>query len=816
MIRNYLKIAMRALWRSKGHSFINISGLSLGISCCILIVLFIKDEWTFDRFHSKADRIFRAYAIEDYGENQRFFDTNTPFPMGPALKENFAEVEEMVRINPISTQIKVEDALFSEQVMIAGQGFFTVFDFEVVSGDKTTALDDPAHVLISQTMATKFFGKSDPIGKDIAILLRDKFENFTVKAVLKDPPANSSITFTMLISDLNYPRLYSESTLTTAWFNITPETYVLVKEGVERETLEKKFPPVFRTLLGEAYERSKYFVGLQPLTSIHLDTTFPTAIAPVSDPKYSYILGAIATLILVVACINFVTLSIGRSLKRTKEVGIRKVVGAQRRQLIFQFIGEAVIITIIALLIGVILSVVSLPVFNDLSAKQLQITPDPFMGLVLIALIVIIGLMAGSYPAFFLSAFNPMVILKGSAKAGNNKQRVRKVLVGIQLVLSIFLISSTLLMYRQLNFLQKKNLGFARDQLMVIQLNVNRSGRLSERIRAGFEKAEQFKSEMSNVQGVGEVCASSHDFGNGSWTNVGYTDEKGVYRTFNVNIIDDDYLPSMKMELAMGRNFSDSHPSDSKRGIIVNEAFAREYGWKDPIGQHIPGKDFVEHEVIGVVKDFNYASLYTAVEPLVLALDPAIPMSGIENININNSPIPKLLVRLEAGKMADAIDGVKGVWNRLTGGEEFDFSFVDQALAAQYRNDQNLGRIVSTASMLAILIGSLGLYGLASLALQNRTREISIRKVFGASQRSLLILLSREYFFLVAISLALSIPVTIYLMNQWLSSFEYRIDIGADIFILAGGLSLAIALVTISYQIVKTAWTQPAETLKYE
>jgi putative ABC transport system permease protein len=815
MVKNYLKIAFRALWRNKAHSLINITGLSLGIGCCLLIVLFVKDEWTFDRFHSKSDRIYRAYAIEDWGENQRFFDTATPFPLGPALKDNLEEVEQLVRISTTSAQVRIGEALFSETVTLAGTPMLEVFDFELEQGDRQTALSSPSHVLITESTAKKLFGQTDPMEKNIEIQLGERMEQFTVKGVLEDPPTNSSITFSLVISDENNPKLYSERVLTSAWFNIAPETYVLLKEGVDPKALEKKFPAVFKPLLGEDYERSKYFVGLQPMTSIHLDTSFPAAIAPVTDPKYSYILAAISALILFVACINFITLSIGRSLKRAREVGIRKVVGAVRSQIIFQFVGEAVIVTIFSLAIGLLLAVAALPVFNEMAGKQLRIEADVFIGIVLFSLVGIIGLFAGSYPAFVLSGFKPISILKGNIQGGDTKQRIRKVLVGVQLVLSIFLVSSTLLMHKQLSYLQNKNLGYSKDQLAVIQLTVPRTGRLSERVKAGFEKAEQFKLELGKIKGIREVATASHDFGNGNWTNVGYTDDKGTYRTFFVNIVDELYFPVMKMDLVQGRNFSDT-PSDRQRSIIVNEAFVNAYGWKDPIGKRIPGKAFVDHEVIGVVRDFNFASLYTKVEPLVLALDPTVPFSGIENINISNSPIPKLMVRLQGGAIASSMDQIKDVWNKLTGGEEFDYSFVDQSLAAQYRADQNLGRIVRTASILAILIGSLGLYGLASLAMQNRTKEISIRKVLGATEQSLLMLLSKEFMLLIVICLVISVPITIYLMNTWLSTFEYRVGITADIFFIAGAISLFIALATISYQVIRTVWTQPADTLKYE
>jgi putative ABC transport system permease protein len=539
----------------------------------------------------------------------------------------------------------------------------------------------------------------------------------------------------------------------------------------------------------------------------------------VSNPRYAAILAAIASLILFVACINFVTLSIGRSLKRAKEVGIRKVVGAARKQIIFQFIGEAVIISLVSLFFGLILAVLNLPLFNTLSGKQLVFPMDGFMALVILSLVFVIGIISGSYPAFVLSAFKPISILKGVLVTGNSRFGIRKVLVGVQLVLSIFLISSTLLMRKQLSLLQNKNLGFNKEQLAVLQLNVPRvpgQSKLAQRVKIGFEKAEQFKPELQKFPGVAAVCASSHDFGDGSWTNVGYTDDTGVYRSFNANSIDDDYIPVMRMELVAGRNFSSENPSDMLRSIIVNEAFVKEYGWSDAIGKRIPGKNFAEHEIIGVVKDFNYTALYTKVEPLVMVMDPTITLSGSENINFDNSPIPKLVVRLTPGNMSATIDQIKIVWEKLTGGEEFAFSFVDERLAAQYRNDQNLGKIISIATMLAIVIGSLGLYGLASLAMQNRTKEISIRKVLGATEQSLLVLLSKEYVLLVGISLILSVPVTWYLMTQWLQSFEYRVEIGLESFFVAGGISLLIALLTISYQTIKTASAQPAETLKYE
>lgn len=817
MLQNYLKIALRSLLRSKVHSIINISGLGLGIACCMLIVLFVNDEWTFDSFHTKADRIYRVFGKENYGENQEFFWTTSPFPMGPALKENIPEVERQVRINRMYAQVKVGDKQFTEGVAIAGQDFFRVFDFNIIKGDDQDPLGQQNNVVLARWLAKKYFGDTDPINKTISIQLGETFEEFKVTAVTDNVPTNSSIRYYLLLSDLVYPKLYNQQTLTSGWFNINPETYVMLQEGAEKNMVESKFPALFRTLLGdERYNESKYTVGLQPIRTIHLDTSFPQGDAPVSDPKYGYILAAIAILILLVACINFVTLSVGRSIRRAKEVGIRKVVGAYRKQLIAQFIGEAIIVTVISLVLGVVASYLSLPLFNDLSGKNLVLDFNPTTVATILALLAVIGLIAGSYPAFVLSRFKPASILKGGPQSGNSKQGLRRALVGIQLVLAIFLISSTLVMRNQLEFLQNKNLGFNKEQLAVAQLNVPRGGGLVKRVEAGFEKAEQLKSVLTTYPEISGACAASQEFGTGGWINLGYTDEKGVYRTFDFNVIDEDFLGVMKMELAAGRAFDKEIPSDRRRSVIVNESFVKEYGWADPVGKKIPGKNFLDHEIIGVVKDFNFTSLYTRVPPAVLVINPAVLLAGSENINMSDTPVPKIIVRLGAGETATGIKRLEEAWNKVVPGEEFEFHFVDQTIAEQYRSEQNLGKIIGIATVLAILIGSMGLYGLASLAMQSRVKEISIRKVMGATERSLLVLLTKDYLLLVVVALFLSIPITIYLMQGWLATFEYRVSIGWEVFALSGGISLVVALSTIGYQTLKTAWTQPAESLKYE
>ncbi len=817
MFKNYLKIAIRSLWRNKAHSLINIVGLTIGIACCILILLFVKDEWTFDAFHKKADRIYRVFVNENWGKDQEFFYTTSPFPMGPTLKENLGEVEHQVRINPMGVQVKIGDQEFSEQILVAGKDFYKVFDFDNVKGSGDQTLQSQTGIVISRKMAQKYFGDVDPINKVISIQLNNVYEDFNVGAVVQNSPTNSSIQFDIMISDLNFTKLFPEQVLNEAWFNISPETYILLREGTQPEMVVDKFPDLFRTVLGEKeFGESNYAPGLQPLLSIHLDTSFPAGNVPVSDPKYSYILAAIAVLILAVACINFITLSVGRSLKRSKEVGIRKVVGAQRVQLVSQFMGEAVLVTLLSMGLGILLAILLLPYFNDLAAKQLIFPFDGFLVIVVLALLVIIGLFSGSYPALVLSGFKPISILKGGLKIGSNKQTLRKGLVAIQLVFSIFLISSSLIMQQQLNFLQNKNLGFNKEQVMVLNIPASGGRGLAEVINSGFETSVTMKAELGNNPEVLGIASSSHDFANGNWTQIGYTDDADVYRELNVNVIDEDFIPVMGMEIIAGRNFDANIPSDKRRGMIVNESLLKAYGWEEAIGKRLPGKNLGDHEIIGVVKDFNYTSLYTRVEPLAMVQDVNLALKGVENINIQSSPVPKLLIRLQAGKAMTAIEKIKAQWPALSGKEEFDFTFVDEAINQQYSSEKTLGKIVAIATLLAILIGSLGLYGLASLSLQNRTKEISIRKILGATEQSLLVLLSKEYVYLVAISLVISVPITWYLMKGWLASFEYRIEMGPGVFLMAGMIGLTIAFLTILYQALKTTWTSPAETLKYE
>ena len=813
MIKHQIVIAIRALWNHKIHSLINVAGLAMAVAVTTLAALFVHDEWTFDQFHSKADRIFRVWVKEDWGENRKYFNVATPFAMGPALTENFAEVERQVRIHKMGTQVKAGDRQFTETLTIAGRDFFDVFDFEVISGTRN-ALQTADGIVLTAFVAQKYFGNADPIGRPLSVELGEGFAEFTVKAVVKNLPANSSVRFYLLISDLNYPKLMSQQAMTPGWFNVTPETYVLLRPGVVAPDLQQRFPKVFRTLIGEEdFERSHYEVGLQPLTDIHLNTSFPAELAKVSDPRYSYILGGVALLVLAVACINFVTMSIGRTITRSREVGVRKAAGASRGQIMRQFTGEALVVTTVSVISGLIVARLCLPLFNDLADKRLTLQVNLLTFVSSCVLLLTIGILAGSYPALVLSRLKPADVLKGKL-TGTARQRLRQTLVTIQLALSIFLVGTSLIMTRQLDLLQHKDLGFDKSHLVVMQLNVPRSGGLANRVQLGFEKAKILKAELQRLRSVQGVCAASHDFANGTWAEIGFTDDLGVYRAFNLNTVDEQYIPLLKMEFSRGRNFLAGNEADARRGMIINEACAAALGMKHPIGMRLPGKAFGDHEIIGVVKDFNFQSLHSGVTPLVMVMDPRIVTAGAENVSIGNTPVPKVFVRIDGDDIQTSLADIQSVWAKFSPDEEFKYSFVDIALENQYQSDYNLNRIMKITTGLAVFIVSLGLYALVSLAMQARMREVSIRKVMGASIQSLLVLLSRNYFLLVVIASAVSVPFTLYMANTWLETFAYRVDVGWDVFIQAMLIGLTLCAAAIGARVLHATRVSPAKTLK--
>jgi putative ABC transport system permease protein len=803
MFKNYLKVALRNLLRHKVYTFINIAGLSLGIAFCLLILLFVKDEWSYDTFHPKADRIYRLATKEITADKQEYFGTNTAFVLAPTLKQNLAEVESTVRVGVHMNLIRKGETVFSESMHLVDSNFFEVFNFPLIKGDKATALKSPSSVVVTEETAKRFFGQEDPIGKTLNIRLRDTDYAFTISAVAENPPSNSSIRFDYLISFANATNVWNERAL-ASFFQVYGETYILLTPTANIAQVEQKVPAIIKQHMREDFT-GQYLVMFQPITDIHLNTDFPEGLEPISDPAYSYILCTVALLVLLIASINFITLSLGRSIDRAREVGVRKVVGALRNQLVMQFWGEAILVSFLALILGMVMAKLTLPVFNELADKTLSYPIFSSITLVSLLLAFIVGILAGIYPALFLSGFNPIEVLKGRLQVGDAGV-YRRFLIGFQFVLSIALIICTLIMSQQLNFLQNKNLGFDKEQVIIIPTGV-----------AGDEALSiygRMKNELSSHPSIAQVSQSVFAIGEG-WIQADYRDNNKTVRPFMMNIVDVDFLKTMKADIISGRDFSKEITSDISQGIIVNEALVKEYGWKEPLGQRLPGPNFPAHQVVGVVADFNYESLHTPVKPLVLALSDSL-LKGTDNVMFQASSRRKVMVRAKQGNLQETVALLEQTWKKAAPNLPFNFSFVDETLNNQYRREIRLNNMMNYATGFAIFISCMGLFSLATLAVQKRRREIGVRKVMGASVQRIVLMFSREFAILVLLSFLVAAPLAYYLMHQWLQDFEYQINISIWIFLLAGGLSLLIALITVSYQVVKAALANPVNALRSE
>jgi putative ABC transport system permease protein len=814
MLFNYLKVSFRNLWREKFNSLINIIGLSVGIACTILIVMYVTDELTFDSFHRNSDNLYRVKTIMTRGQEE-VVEGMAPFVFAATARAEIPEIKAITVHTSYSDIIEHKGEVFRETMTIVSEDFFDMFDFKIVDGTVSRALKDPANIVITAATAIKFFGSTRATGELLRITIGGELKDYQVQAVVEDVPSNSSIQFTILMGDSNLKLLFEERQL-THWFMIAGEVYVLLRDGVTAADVEAKFPAMLKNAMGaEMFSRAEVRNELQPIKDIHLGENI-SGIAPVSDRKYTFILSVIAFLILLIACINFVTISLANSVGRSKEIGVRKSVGALQAQLVFQFLLEAVLTALIALGIGLMVVWVVLPLFNELAQKNLHFQLTPVDLLSYLGITMIVAFIAGFYPALVISQFNPTKILKGNINVGSGKQVLRSFMVGGQFVLTIFLISSTLIMRAQLAYLQEKNLGFDKEQLIEIPLNVEARDGMRRSIVKGFEKGRRFENLIKASTNVSGTMITSHTFGPGGWTRIGYPNETGEIDNFFFNTVSAEFVSVLGIKITQGRDFEVDNEADKLRSVLVNEAFVKEFNLKRPIGARIPNEEFDDHEIIGVVEDFNFASLHMPVEPLVLAINTNIGFSGARNVDLNSNPVPKVVVRVNPGVVQEFISQMEYSWNEAYPGEPFNYQFVDELLSKQYQQEQKLGRMVTSASVLAIIIGSLGLFALSMLTISARSKEMSIRKVLGASNRTIAYVLSKGYILLVMVALIVSVPLSYQAMNNWLDDFEFRITIGPTIFVGAGIISMVIALLAVSYHSIKLALSSPVNGLRSE
>lgn len=811
MIKNYVRIAIRNLFKHRGFSLINIIGLTVGLTCCFLILLFVRDELSYDKYNQNSDRIYRV-ILHGRISNSTFNMAVSCSPVGPTLKNELPEVKNFARLfNAGIPVIRYRDKVFSEDRFYwADSTFFDVFTLPFIKGNPKTALVKPNSVVITESTAKKYFGNDNAIGK---ILNSDNRRDYIVTGVIKDVPRNSHFHFDFLGSLSSYNNIMQDQ----RWLSNNLYSYVLLDKGVTYDMIKDKMEnvvlkyvaPQVKQALGVSFEQLKksgaiYHYTLQPLEDIHLYSHLDNELEPNSDIQYVYIFALIALGILLIACINFMNLATARSAMRAKEVGIRKTLGSKKSQLVWQFIFESVLMSTIAVIFAAFLAELFLPFFNEITGKNITFGLNE--GLTLIPLFIvfalIVGILAGSYPAFFLSAFDPVTVLKGNTLKGGKNSYLRSTLVISQFAVSIILIIGTFVVKEQLDYIQNKKLGFNKDQIVLVK-KTDDIGR----------QIESFKRELLSNPDITSVSNSNTypggpNFGGNAFVAGGESGDKSQL----VMMMGADYgfTDTYQIQMKEGRYYSTEHPSDTLNAIVVNEETVKIFGIKDPIGKTIIAvgntpETSRKFTIIGVTKDFNFESLHSKIRPLAIRL--FVPGRGFGRYTA---------VRVAAGNIKNTLNYIEEKWHKLAGAQAFEYNFFDQEFAKLYKSEERTGKLFTSFSILAIIIATMGLFGLVAFITERRTKEIGIRKVMGASIGEIVFLLSKEFSKWVLFANILAWPLAFYLMNNWLKDFAYRVNIAIWIFPVAGFLVLLVSLLTVSSLTIRAARANPANSLKYE
>ncbi|MBO6623060.1 MAG: ABC transporter permease [Balneola sp.] len=813
MFRNYLKITFRNLWNNKSYSFINIVGLAFGLASCIIILLYVNNELSYDKHHKKANRIARVASFIDFSGSYLELAT-TSAPMGPTLRNDYTEVEDMVRFRPRGeflvrsgdVNIKESDIIFSDPSV------FNVFTIPVIHGNAETALLEPYTLALSRSKALKYFGTENVVGKT---LLLDDDQTFKITAVYEDMPETSHFNFEFLLS----METNADEANNGVWISNNFRTYLLLKEGTDLKAFEENFKSIKKTYIEpqliqftgntledfqEAGNSIEY--ELQPLTDIHLHSDLVAEFEPNGNIKYVFLFSGLAGFILILACINFMNLSTARSVKRAKEVGIRKTLGSVRKQLVTQFFTESILLCLFSFLIALLIVELTLPFFSNLSGTNLVSNYFSNTNLILsiAGIVLVTGLLSGSYPAVMLSGFQPIKVLKGVLDKGTS--RFRSLLVVFQFSVSLVVIIGLLVINKQLNFIQNQSLGFQKEQTVIIHdaytldtnLNVYKEELLKE---------PEFKSAtISSYLPVSGFSMNDQTFWpKGDDPVQGNTSSTQVWR------VDTDYIPTLGMEIIEGRNFSEDRGADDNT-VILNEALANRFGFEEPLGEVIttftqkPDGSFDtenlrEFTVIGIVKNFHFRSLRENIAPLGL-------FKGTSRGNV--------IFKIDSQDAGAALSKLENSWKEMAPGQPFSYSFLDERFDRMYRTENRVSNLVFAFSVLIIIIACLGLFGLSAYSAEQRTKEIGIRKVLGASVSGIVSLVSKDFLKLILISFLIAAPVGYFIMQQWLKEFTYKTNIGFDVFLISGIGIVVIASITVSWQSIKAALTNPVKSLKSE
>jgi putative ABC transport system permease protein len=797
MFKNYLKTALRHILKHKVYSLINVAGLAVGIACCLLIFLFVRDELAFDRHHENADRIFRLVDGFDVEGGQGRLLALSSAPFAPALKREFPQVEEAVRFFPARRRLVAfgEKKAYEDGLFFADASVFGVFTLPLLRGDPARALEEPNTLVVSESIAAKYFGRDDPVNRT----MRVNDQDFLVTNVMADWPRQSHFVASILASMSTLGRIPGvRERYLDNWVRHEFYTYLLLRDAASAAAVEAQLPAFVEAHAAAAVKAvlgDRLYSKLQPLTSIHLRSHLQHEIAANGDIKYVVAFAVVAAFVLLIACVNFMNLATARSSTRSKEVGLRKVVGAGRAELVRQFLGESFLFTAISLVLAVALVVLALPAFNGMAGKSLKPGDmlNPATAFSLLAVLVLAGLASGAYPAFLITAFPAAGILKKPGKTAAGRSLLRKVLVVGQFGASILLIISTAVVLDQLDFLRNRKLGFDKEHVVVIPVRENA-------IRTNIEA---FKADLMRNPAV---LAATLTIGVPGGTVAGdaldiLTNEGKKRVTVRMIYTDHDYVRTMGLELVAGRDFSRDMATDPQEAFLVNEAAVSGLGLADALGTRVEWDD-KRGKIIGVVRNFQFRSLREEITPLVIHIHP--PGAQVVAVRVRPSLVPETLAYLERK------------WKEVDPGHPFEYAFMDETFDAIYKGEERLGRVFGIAAGLAIVIASMGLFGLALFTVEQRTKEIGVRKVLGASAGRIALLLSREFALLVLLANAAAWPAAYVLMRSWLRNFAYRVDLQPLTFILSAAAAFAVALLTIGYQTLRAASADPIRSLRYE
>jgi putative ABC transport system permease protein len=794
MFHNYLKIALRNLWRQKTFSFINISGLAIGLACCILILLYTKDELSYDRFHANTPHLVRLTCkpLDKQGSGKEV--GLAAMVQGPSFKAEIPDIQEFVRVREREMLVKNGANTFNDKATWVDGNFFTVFSFPLVFGEPSKVLSDVHALVVSEETAQKYFGTTKAVGKSLELEVDGKLETFVVTGVARNPPQNSTIKFSLVLPFA----LFEAHNPDQSWLMLSYSTYFLLRPNANLQAMKATMARVYATKAKTEMENERkhgwdgeFVWGVQPLTAMHLASDMDaTGTSDVSNPAYSYILSAIALGILLLACINFVNLTIAQSLKRSKEIGIRKTIGGQRSQLMQQFLTESFLQTAIAFALALCLAELILPMFNDVASKKLSLSYllDTSLVLGFFALFVLTALAAGLYPALVISGFSPAQTLFQRTRFVR-KAYLAKGLVVVQFTLATCMVIGAMVMFQQFTYMTTKDLGYNEKNLLV--LNVPNA--------QDMQRMNVFKTEFAKVANV-EKAAPRTEWQFGTMAKANDKTIDIVYEH-----IDHDFIPTMGATLAGGRNFSSRLSTDSTMSVLVNEAFVRQAGWKEPVGKTI---DFLNGKarnmtVVGVIKDYHFESLKGVIKPQLFIYGSELPFG-------------QFLLRINPVNKAQTLASIEKIFRTLAPLRPFEYQFQEEVHLKNYKPEANWKNIMMLAAIFTVFISSIGLLGLTMLAAEQRTKEIGIRKVLGASVASIIGLLSKDFLNLVAVAIVIATPLAYWLSGKWLQDFAYRVELGVGVFALAGAVAVAIAFATVAGQSWRAARQNPVQSLRSE